>query len=65
MKNKNTIPVIAQIVPELNRGGVERGTIEMAEAIKRRGWKSIVISNGGNMVGHLKRLGVAHHLEVN
>ena len=66
MKIKQKLPIIAQIVPELDRGGVERGTIEMAEAIKRKGWKSIVISNGGNMVGHLKRLGVEHYdIQVN
>ena len=66
MKIKQKLPIIAQIVPELDRGGVERGTIEMAESIKRKGWKSIVISNGGNMVGHLKRLGVEHYnIQVN
>ena len=42
-------PVIVQVLPELVRGGVERGTIEMAEAIIAAGGKAVVVSNGGPM----------------
>lgn len=52
-----TQPVIVQIVPRLEQGGVERGTIEMAEAIQARGWKAVVISNGGKLTSQLKRVG--------
>ena len=48
-------PVIVQIVPQMNRGGVERGTVEIAEAISARGWKAVVICNGGRMENQLRR----------
>ena len=52
-----TKPVIVQILPALNRGGVERGTVEVADAIVKNGWKSVVISNGGLLTSQLKRIG--------
>jgi len=52
-----TRPVIVQIVPHLNRGGVERGTLEIAEAVVKKGWRAVVISNGGQLEGQLKRIG--------
>ena len=52
-----TKPVIVQILPALNRGGVERGTLEVADAIVKNGWKSVVISNGGLLTSQLKRVG--------
>ena len=38
---------VVQLLPELNIGGVERGTKDFSEALVQRGHKSIVISNGG------------------
>ena len=52
--------VIAQILPALEIGGVERGTIEIATALKKAGITNYVISNGGKMVPELDRLGVEH-----
>ncbi len=62
MSQKNNLvrPVIAQIIPALNNGGVERGTIETAKAISDVGWKSIVISSGGMLESHLSRAGAKH-----
>ena len=59
MKTRTSItkPVIVQILPALNRGGVERGTVEVADAIVKNGWKSVVISNGGLLTSQLKRVG--------
>ena len=59
METRSTItkPVIVQILPALNRGGVERGTVEVADAIVKNGWKSVVISNGGLLTSQLKRVG--------
>ncbi|MCG8490645.1 MAG: glycosyltransferase family 4 protein [Sneathiellales bacterium] len=51
---------VMQVLPSLNGGGVERGTIEMAAALKNAGWKSVVVSAGGTMVYELERLGVPH-----
>ena len=53
-------PVIAQILPALNVGGVERGTIEVARAIIEAGGKAVVISSGGQLVSQLQRIGAIH-----
>ncbi len=53
-------PVILQVLPELRSGGVERGTIEMARAIKKAGGKPIVASEGGAMVAQLAHSGILH-----
>lgn len=52
--------VIMQVLPALDIGGVERGTIEIAAALKKAGIKNYVCSNGGKMVPELVRLGVEH-----
>ena len=54
-------PTIAQILPALVSGGVERGTVETAAAICKHGGRAIVISSGGPMVRHLDRMGIKHH----
>lgn len=51
---------VIQILPELNGGGVERGTLEVAGFLVGRGDKSIVISNGGRMVADLEKAGSRH-----
>ena len=38
---------VIQLLPELNYGGVERGTKDLSNALISEGHKSIVISNGG------------------
>ena len=38
---------VVQLLPELNIGGVERGTKDFSKALVEQGHKSIVISNGG------------------
>lgn len=53
-------PVILQILPRLETGGVERGTIEIASALKNAGWTPVVVSGGGRMVVDLNRMGVEH-----
>lgn len=58
--NESRHPTVLQILPSLNGGGVERGTIEMASAMKEAGWTPIVASSGGIMTHELKRIGVRH-----
>ncbi len=54
-------PTILQILPELISGGVERGTVEVAEALVNQGWRSLVASAGGPMVEKmLNRVGAEH-----
>ncbi len=52
--------VVVQVLPALNQGGVERGTIEIAEALQKEGIKNYVVSAGGKMVPELTKLGVVH-----
>ncbi|GEO81010.1 glycosyltransferase family 4 protein [Pararhodospirillum oryzae] len=54
------MPVILQVLPELVTGGVERGTIDVAQAIVEAGWRAVVVSAGGPMTRDLERLGVPH-----
>ncbi|OGW88777.1 MAG: lipopolysaccharide heptosyltransferase II, partial [Omnitrophica bacterium RIFCSPHIGHO2_12_FULL_44_12] len=51
---------IAQILPELNVGGVETGTVDLAKALKKRGDEPYVISNGGSLVEELVKFGIPH-----
>ena len=49
-----------QVVPELDSGGVERGTLEVAEALVGAGHRSLVISGGGRLVAALEAAGSEH-----
>ena len=51
---------VIQILPELNAGGVERGTLEIAAALVAAGHESLVISNGGRLVESLEQAGSRH-----
>ena len=55
-----SFPVILQILPSLETGGVERGTVEITEAIARAGWEALVASAGGRMVAEVERAGGRH-----
>ncbi|MBQ8481796.1 MAG: glycosyltransferase family 4 protein [Alphaproteobacteria bacterium] len=59
-ENKQKELVILQVLPELNQGGVELGTIEIASELQKRGIKNFVASAGGRMEGNLERLKVKH-----
>ena len=54
---------VIQILPELNAGGVERGTLEIASYLVDHGHESIVISNGGRLVPALEK-GGSWHIQV-
>lgn len=51
---------ILQILPELNSGGVERGTLEVGKYLTAKGNQSVVISNGGKMAAQLEAEGSLH-----
>ncbi len=53
-------PAILQVLPALVSGGVERGTIEIAEAIAAAGYRSLVASAGGPMAAELAAVGARH-----
>jgi lipopolysaccharide heptosyltransferase II len=52
---------ILQILPELNVGGVETGTRDLAKYLVNAGHKSVVVSNGGALVGELEAQGSKHY----
>ena len=51
---------VIQILPELNAGGVERGTLEVGKYLVEQGHESLVISNGGRQVAQLEAEGSRH-----
>ena len=54
------ILTVMQLLPELNSGGVERGTLEMGRHLVQNGHRSIVVSGGGRMVKQLEEEGSLH-----
>lgn len=51
---------IIQILPELNSGGVERGTSELAQYLVQTGHESVVVSHGGRLVKTIEAQGSRH-----
>lgn len=51
---------VLQILPSLESGGVERGTLEVGAELVRRGHRSLVVSGGGRMVEPLEQAGSQH-----
>jgi len=51
---------VVQVLPALDAGGVERGTLEVAAELVRRGHRSIVVSGGGGLADQLVREGSEH-----
>lgn len=53
-------PTVLQVVPALEMGGVERGTVDVAQALGNAGYRALVTSAGGHMVHELERAGARH-----
>ena len=51
---------VLQALPALGEGGVERGTLEIAEHLIREGHRSMVVSAGGHLVEDLVAQGSEH-----
>jgi len=51
---------VVQMLPALDMGGVERGTVELAAELVRQGHRSIVMSDGGIQLDQLKACGSEH-----
>lgn len=49
--------MILQLVPALNEGGVERGALEISEAIIKAGGRALVATAGGKMEPRLRQMG--------
>ena len=52
---------VLQILPQLNIGGVERGTLDLSKALIQKGHESFVISGGGILVDELIQSGAKHY----
>ena len=52
---------VLQTLPALETGGVERGTVEVAAELARRGHRSLVISGGGALAAELATNGTRHY----
>ena len=57
---QNKKPVVMQISPALESGGVERGVIDVVKALKKNDFEPIVISKGGVLVYQLKEAEIKH-----
>jgi len=51
---------ILQVIPDLNSGGAERTTLDVAKAVVEAGGKALVVSQGGQMVADLTAFGAEH-----
>lgn len=54
---------VVQLLPALESGGVERSTLEIADALVRSGHRAVVVSAGGRLVPRLLDTG-AEHVEL-
>ena len=54
---------VAQILPSLISGGVERETIEIAKGLVKNNYKSLVISSGGSLVCEVRE-NMAEHITM-
>lgn len=52
-----TAPTILQIIPELDTGGAELSTVEIAGAVAKAGGRALVLSQGGRMAEALRAAG--------
>ena len=57
---RSPVPTILQVLPALDTGGVEQGTVEIAQALAREGWGAPVASAGGRLVPLLEAYGGRH-----
>lgn len=57
---KDKKAIVLQVLPELETGGVELGTVEIASELTKHGIKNFVASKGGRMEHELQKLGVPH-----
>ena len=52
--------IILQVLPSLDMGGAEEGTVEIALFMKKMGWKTIVASSSGSLVKKLLLNDIKH-----
>ena len=60
MDKRKKVPRVLQIVPALDMGGVERGTLDLAIFLKKKGASPVVASCGGRLVSVLRKNEIIH-----
>ncbi|MCB1832425.1 MAG: glycosyltransferase family 4 protein [Geminicoccaceae bacterium] len=53
-------PAVLQVLPSLESGGAERGTVQIAGALVEAGWNAVVASSGGRLERELAATGATH-----
>ena len=54
---QRTRPVVLQVLPALDEGGAERGTVDLARYLIGQGWRALVASSGGAGESELEEAG--------
>ena len=52
---------IMQVLPQMELGGVETGTLDLSRELVKLGHKVVVVSAGGKLVDELRQAGVIHY----
>lgn len=52
---------VIQLLPRLDLGGVEKGTVELARHLSLKGDRAIIISGGGKLELQLREYGIKHY----
>jgi len=60
MSNRTHSLTVLQMLPGLDGGGVEQGTLEMGAWLVAHGHRALVVSQGGQMVADLTHAGIEH-----
>lgn len=60
MRVEASVAHVLQVLPALEMGGVERGTVQTAAALTAAGWEATVASSGGMMTRELFRAQARH-----
>ena len=53
---------LMQIVPSLQSGGVEQGTVDLSNYLASLKIRNFIISNGGNLLSYLNKQYVEHNI---
>jgi glycosyltransferase involved in cell wall biosynthesis len=53
-------PTVLQVLPRLDEGGAERGTVDLARYLVGEGWRAVVASAGGAGGARLEELGAVN-----
>ena len=52
--------IILQVIPAMEMGGAEIGTVEISTYMKKKGWRVIITSSGGSLVNKLDYRKIKH-----